>query len=152
MRATSPPQPSVRMARRVVTSDSAKTGYIFDAETGAKLVTLSGSSATARRAAFSPDGSRVVAVGGLTVYVFDAETGATLARLEGHTKEIWAAVFSPDATRILTGSIDGTARLFDAETGAALATFECGNRVMSAAFSPDGTRVVAAGRGRMIRL
>ena len=54
---------------------------------------------------------------------------------------------------MVTASNDNTARLWDAATGKALATLAGHtDRVMSAAFSPDGTRVVTASDDSTARL
>ena len=45
---------------------------------------------------------------------------------------------------MVTASDDGTARIWDAESGAELATLAASEPVNSAAFSPDGDRVVTA--------
>ena len=53
----------------------------------------------------------------------------------------------------MTASMDNTARLWDAKTGAALATLSGHTDwVHSAAFSPDGTRVVTASADKTARL
>ena len=54
---------------------------------------------------------------------------------------------------MVTASDDQTARLWDAATGKALVTLEGHtDSVMSAAFSPDGTRVVTASDDQTARL
>ena len=54
---------------------------------------------------------------------------------------------APTATRIVTASDDKTARLWDAATGKEIAVLR-GHEgyVRSAAFSPDGARIVTASR------
>ena len=105
--------------------------------------------------------------------------------LAGHRGPVTAVAFAPDGTRVLTGSVDGTARLWDPGTrvdlvpggrapaapartarspdGSVMATAEGDvvrltgagatrvlrrhvDTVNSVAFSPDGTRLVTAGR------
>lgn len=75
----------------------------------------------------------------------------------------WCAAFSPDGTRLVTGSGVGGAtstklsqnklRLWDANTGVPLNAFPVANSddVVSVAFSPDGTRIVA-GSGTVAQL
>jgi hypothetical protein len=54
---------------------------------------------------------------------------------------------------VVTASVDKTARLWDAKTGASLAVLEGHtNAVISAGFSPDGTRVVTASYDKTARL
>ena len=66
----------------------------------------------------------------------------------GHHRWLYQATFSPDATQILTGSIDGTARLWDVETGQELQRFDHGSRVRSVAYSPDGRWVLTGASNR----
>ena len=64
-----------------------------------------------------------------------------------HEGVVWEAQFSSDGRQVLTGSLDGTARLilWDVATGKPLGkpmTHE--GSVVAARFSPDGQRLVTA--------
>jgi WD40 repeat protein len=60
-----------------------------------------------------------------------------------YDKPVFAAAFSPDGRRIVTGSMDGTARLWDAQTGEAVGPPLPHNAfVLAVAFSPDGKTVL----------
>ncbi|RIK01687.1 MAG: hypothetical protein DCC46_01205, partial [Armatimonadetes bacterium] len=114
-----------------------------DPQTTLRLVAQLGHSSNVERAAFSPDGTRIVTASyDGTARVWDARTGKELLKLEGHSREIYDAAFSPDGTRIVTASDDGTARVWDAQTGKELLKIEDHSfrsfMVASAAFSPDG--------------
>jgi WD40 repeat protein len=94
---------------------------VWDAKTGAKLISIGDGHSFDRGLAYSPDGTRIV-TGMLdnTARIWDAKSGAELARLKGHTDRIRSAVFSPDGTRVLTASLDKTARIWDTKFGQAL--------------------------------
>jgi WD40 repeat protein len=111
-----------------------------------ELLELKGHTAPVFSASFSPDGSRIVTVGGdATAKVWDARTSAELLTLKGHTGLVRSASFSPDGSRIVTASTDQTAGVWDAQTGAEILTLEGHNgQVASALFSPDGSRIVTA--------
>ena len=115
---------------------------------------LAGHGDWVNRAAFSPDGSRIVTASfDNTARVWDAVTGVALAKLSGHTDRVYSAAFSPDGSRIVTASADNTARVWDAATGAALATLlGHTNQVVGAVFSSDGSRVVTASLDRSARV
>ena len=72
---------------------------------------------------------------------------SSLAKLTGHEHHVWSVDFGPDGTWLVSGSIDGTARVWDEASGRLLRTIDVGGRVRSAAVSPDGQRVVAATEG-----
>jgi WD40 repeat protein len=101
-------------------------------------------------AAFSPDGTRIVTVGGQSgaheATVWDARTGAELLTLTGHTNQVLCAAFSPDGTSIVTGCKDGTAKVWDARTGAPRLEMN-GHRgeLHTLAVSPDGKRIISGG-------
>jgi WD40 repeat protein len=113
-------------------------------------------------ASFSPDGTRIVTVGGFRgaheAKVWDARTGAELLTLQGHTNSVLCAAFSPDGEHvitgstvfsgqpIITGSINAMAKVWDARTGTPrLEMGEPGGQVNSVAISPDGMRIVSGG-------
>ena len=57
--------------------------------------------------------------------------------------------FSPDGKTVLTGSVDGTARLWDAATGQPIGPpLPHQSGVWAVAFSPDGKTVLDRERGR----
>ena len=65
---------------------------------------------------------------------------------------VTAAVYSPDGTRILTGSLDGRARLYDARTHRLLQTFRDGTAITSATLGDDGRLIVTGGRDGNVRV
>jgi hypothetical protein len=137
-----------------VSTLSAKTASIWDAETGAEIAVLKGHEDEVTSAAFTPDGKRIVtASGDGTARLWDTETGAEIAVLKGHEDRVSSASFSPDGRRIVTASDDGTARLWDAESGAEIAVLRGhAKKVIDAAFSPDGKRVATASEDNAARL
>ena len=99
-----------------------------------------------RRAAFSPDGTRIVTADDLArARVWNLATGKESAVLYGHQLALTDAEFSPDGSRIVTASLDGTARVWDVASGRQVAVLQGhADFVNRANFSPDGARVVTA--------
>jgi WD40 repeat protein/tRNA A-37 threonylcarbamoyl transferase component Bud32 len=123
---------------RLLTVGNDYRAKLWDAKTGAEILTLMGGSAS-----FSPDGSRIVVVWAGMAKVRDAMSGTEILTLEGHTDPVVSASFSPDGSRIMTRSVDDTARVWDARRGVELLTLKRRTGVVrSASFSPDGSRVV----------
>ncbi|MDI1431183.1 protein kinase domain-containing protein [Polyangium sorediatum] len=98
------------------------------------------------RAAFSPDGQRIVtACVDTTARVWSADGAGAPVVLRGHEDRVAGAAFSPDGQRIVTASWDRTARIWNADgTGQPIVLRGHDDVVFSAAFSPDGQRVVTA--------
>jgi WD40 repeat protein len=148
---------------RIVTGGGMnEKALVWDARTGMLLFSLKGRPGPAtsevwqtdlegeQSAAFSPDGTRIVTVGGQMgaheAAVWDARTGAELLALTGHTNQVLCASFSPDGTRIVTGCFDGTAKVWDARTGAPrLEMIGHRGELHTVAVSPDGTRILSGG-------
>jgi len=145
---------------RIVTASDDDTARVWDAASGRCLVVLQGHTGRVVSAAFSPDGAHIVtASGDKTARVWDTASARSLVVLQGHTGQVESAAFSPDGTRVVTASADKTARVWDAPwfrvrvnrnapitlLGHSLVVLQGHtDGVNSAAFNPDGTRIVTA--------
>jgi WD40 repeat protein len=151
---------------RVVTASRDGTARVWDAKTGDELDVLRHEDPVAS-ALFSPDmGSRIVTISGDLVLIWTpGDDGRFRSKvLRGHRDDVVSAAFSPDGTQIVTASADGTARVWetyglhmatvlapsDAQDVVALHGHRGG--VVSAAFSPDGKRIVTASRDGTARV
>jgi len=125
--------------------------YVWDAATGARQFELVTTGAI-MDARLDRAGTRVVtaASDGKTT-IFDLSTGALVRTLSVGETKVRASTFSPDGTRVAACAADGSIWIWDAATGATVAhattepliepQLDCGLR-----FTPDGTRMVTAGR------
>ncbi|MBL8864170.1 MAG: PD40 domain-containing protein, partial [Planctomycetia bacterium] len=130
--------------RRVV-SFNEKTARIWSTETGQPVTPPLKHDEILQFATFSPDGSRVVTGGGDGVaMLWDARTGQPISPPLVHKGEgLYLGLFSPDGRRVLTADFANAARIWDTETGQPVTPFlGITSGVNSAAFSPDGRRVV----------
>jgi WD40 repeat protein len=125
---------------RIVIVSSPSVAEVIDARTFAKITKLTGRKV--RSAKFSPDG-QLIATADEEVIVWDANTGKPLAVLPGSEVE-WVDVdFSGDSTKVVTATPSG-ANVWSARGGEQIFHLTSG-RIHSAAFSPDGTKIVTAG-------
>jgi WD40 repeat protein len=98
----------------VVTASSDNTARVWDAATGKPVTSPLEHQAAVVRAAFSPDGTRVVTPSlDKTARVWDAATGKPVTGPLKHQADVVSAAFSPDGTRVVTASWDKTARVWD---------------------------------------
>ncbi|HEX9075590.1 MAG TPA: WD40 repeat domain-containing protein, partial [Anaerolineae bacterium] len=121
-------------------------GKVWDASTGQELLSLDCSSCPIKKAIMSPDGKRVITIGGdKNARVWDAANGQQLLTLSGHSDLLETVAYSPDGKWIATGSDDLTTRIWDAKTGENLRTLTgLPDPVTALAFSPDGRSFVTA--------
>jgi WD40 repeat protein len=109
-------------------ADGSGSGEIWDVASGERIrelrpaVPTNGTPLGAVDPVFSPDGTRVVIVGG-SVSVWDVATGAEIATLPGVGTVVNAVAFSADGTRIATAGANPQIALFDTTTFAPLVTF-----------------------------
>ena len=147
--------------QRIVTGSSGQTAKVWEAASGRERLTLKGYSDQILSVAFSADGRRIATGSGDgTVQVWEAGKGKEPLLLDGHREEIRSVAFSADGRLLVTGSEDGLAKVWEAASGRELLTLKGhgaqvdstaatvlntkgrGARVFSAAFSPNGQRVV----------
>ncbi len=108
--------------------------------------------------AFTPDGRRLVAVGGTPakfgeVQVWDvAQRQLERSELIG-ADTLFGGALSPDGKRVVVGLPDKTVRMIDLDSGEEL--FKAGHHedwVLDTAFGIDGRRIVTVGRDRAAKL
>ena len=119
-----------------------------------QLAVLAGHRDWVWRAAYSPDGARIVSASrDGTGRIWDAITGTPLAVLDANRVKFRYAAYSPDGSHIVTAMYDKTVRTWDARSGdplAVLAGHDLG--VESAAYSPDGKWLVTGSQDKTARI
>jgi WD40 repeat protein len=129
--------------KRIATGSYAAEIKVWDAKTGAKLLDLKGMSTSNNPTSFSADGSLIVSPRYNKPAVWATKDGKLLQELKGHVGG-WCRTAEIDlkGNRVVSSAQDKTARVFDVKTGQLLYTLVHDGEVSSAAFSPDGSRVV----------
>jgi WD40 repeat protein/tetratricopeptide (TPR) repeat protein len=96
---------------------------------------------------FSADGNSLLIVGGFVAEVWDVAEGKRLAVLDHKPVQVTSAAFGPAGRTVLTGALDGKARLWDVATRNLVGEPLAWNDWISAvAFRPDGRAFVTAGK------
>jgi WD40 repeat protein len=103
--------------------------------------------------AFSPD-SKLLAwaegtsfigqPGDVDIRLCDVNTGDVVRKLQGHKDKVWSVAFAPDGKTVAAASRDEAVHLWNVDSGKVvhqLPIKDCFNL----AFSPDGTKLAAAG-------
>jgi WD40 repeat protein len=93
--------------------------------------------------AYSPDGSRIAAVGGGGTAVLEIASGAVIAR---YAPAALSAVFSPDGGMLLIGERGGRIAVYRDGSSDPVTWEGHTDGVMSLTFSPDDARVISTGR------
>ena len=102
--------------RQIVTASEDKSARLWNATTGAPLVSLLGHSDAVWSAVFNPSGRLIVtASDDGTARVWDVIDGREITTLRGHAGGVRNAVFSPDGGFIATAGDDKTARIWETE-------------------------------------
>ena len=150
---------------RIVTASRDKTAIVWDAESGQRIRGSAGHTGAVLSASHSPDRRRIVTSSDdKTAIIWDAESGERIRVLAGQGGAVDSATFSPDGRRIVTASgdfflvamtpaeeqsdrtivVDMNLSVWDAETGEIYVLTGHSSAVNSAAYSPDGRRIVSA--------
>ena len=137
---------------------------LWNVRTGRERLEISAPAWIGGAIAFSPDGTMLAAghwtgaidgdnPPGNDIILWDAASGKPILTLKGHSNGVRALGFSPDGKSLVSGSMDGTAKVWDVVNGTLRATLESPSlrekigresaiSVDSVLFSPDGQTVV----------
>lgn len=132
--------------RRLLTTASDFTAYVWDVATGAMVGKPLRHEAAIVDAEFSPDG-RLVLTGSRdrTARLWEASSGRQLLEPLRHDDYVKSVSFGRHGRRVVTASGDGTARVWDVRAGRAHAEELPGDPgVFKAAFDPAGGRLLVA--------
>jgi DNA-binding beta-propeller fold protein YncE len=129
---------------------------LFDAHSGQQVGDLSGHDLEILALAFSPDGKRLMSCGDTTVRVWDVASRKCVTVCRGHKERVTHAAYSQDGNLLASASHDGTIRLWNPATGKEIATLDDDGANApfpsthpNFAFTPDATKLIAGGRGRI---
>jgi len=137
--------------RSLVTASRDGDARIFDTTNGTQVKVLSAHAGPVHDAVYTTDGRNVLTAGedGI-VRVWDAASGSLLRELRGHEGAVYSVAAAPEVNIVTSGGKDGTVRIWNlaAETPPkVIATWQRdeARAINCVVFSPDGTRVLAAG-------
>jgi WD40 repeat protein len=131
---------------------------VWDPDSREEIRKISLKSRWVRCLAFSPDGKTLAAgTDAHSLYLFDVSTGKEIFPRSGHEHSVLSVAFAPDGKTLASRGGDNSVRLWDVKTRQERHHFSIdqGGRYTgvsqfvsperSVAFSPDGSRVAAAG-------
>jgi WD40 repeat protein/serine/threonine protein kinase len=136
----------------VYSSNTPSTVKIWDLVRRRELFTLQGHPRSVTSLAWSPDGTRLASANGdRTITIWDAATGKERCTLRGHAgpgASINCVAWGADGTRLASTSADGLVLVWDVGTRQVVRTLRGHHGdVLSATWSPDGTRLASVGKG-----
>ena len=134
---------------RVVTSSNESTAKIWISGKSDPIAML-GNSIGLNRAAFSPDGSKIIASGKESVEIWNAGTGSPLVRPSVENGKVTFAMFALKGS-VVVAVQDYVAYIFDAATNNAIAMFSDDHMTLDdVAFSSDGSKMAAISKSNRL--
>ncbi|MDA9206945.1 caspase family protein [Crocinitomicaceae bacterium] len=139
---------------KVLTRSWDKTARLWDVNSGKLIHTLEGHEAGVYSTVFSPDGSKILTTG-KTVKLWDSCNGKLIQTFinwhNSREQEIYAAIFSSDGSKILAHSFSYVS-LFNSSSGELIWWTKSSGQIGSAAFSPNGRKIVIASWDNVISI
>ena len=133
--------------------------HVWDVESGALLLTLSGHTADIWSVRWAPNGGVLASASSDgSAKLWNAATGELLFNLDAHAAPVWALSWSPDGSQLasigapLAEGSTGTLILWNAADGTVLNTIDAGPPLWSVAWSPDGTRIAGGANDTAVRV
>jgi len=132
--------------KRLASASADKTVQVWDAASGATLLTYHRHTDAVLSVAWSPDGKRLASASAdKTVQVWDAASVISSLPYHGHTDIVFSVAWSPDGGSLASASADKTVQVWDAASGALLLTYYGHTgAVWSVVWSPDGKHLASA--------
>lgn len=138
--------PAISADGRRVILFNGNAARVWDVGSGKAISPPFNHSANVERAAFSPDGTRLVTTAAdASARVWDATTGHPITPPLKHDKPLTCAAFNRDGTLLVTAGEDHFVRVWYVETGKLRFGLRHSFPVLFAAFSPDGKRLTTCG-------
>jgi WD40 repeat protein len=143
---------------RLIALGGYKEVKLIDAATRKQIAVLGGHAETVRSVAFSSDGRRLAAAGGVAggkgqVKIWDLETRSATVTIDGHDDAVYAVAFSPDGKTVATCSYDKLVKLWDAAAGSETRSLKDHiDAVYALQFVPDGSRLISGAADRTIKI
>ncbi len=131
-----------------------KSLKIWDAKSGAAIMTLNGHTNWVNACAFAPDGQTILSAShDKSLKIWDAKSGAAIMTLNGHAGAVRACAFAPDGQTILSASADNALKIWDAKSGAEIMTLDGhADAVWACAFAPDGRTILSASADNALKI
>ena len=129
----------------IASGSADKTIRIWNAQTGALVMILSGHEEHVRSVSYSPDGTRIASGSAdKTIRIWNAKSGDFVKTI-GLASTPTFLSHSPDGMMIAT-AVGNEVRISHAKTGEQIKVLRSVSNVLSVSFSPDGTKIAFCSR------
>jgi WD40 repeat protein/serine/threonine protein kinase len=129
---------------------------IWDARSGAEVLTFQDQIGVMLSLDYSPDGKRIASSSineDNTFVVWDTKTKTVIQVVAGHNSHVHRLRYSRDGRLLVSGDTDGVVKLWDADTLKEVRTINAHRApVVGLAFAPDGQRFTSASEDSTVRV